>query len=152
MIIFAKENEAVDLFFCFVLVSTRFATALSKQASPHRIYLRSYLEIAIMTAPMPELVIVGFDEPSDAEPPTSITSWKPTTTSKEAIDKKAKLATLRKQQALASKTAKASKFTKKASATYHLKQAQDEEGIFEATKALETKISSAGSKIGRAHV
>ena len=95
----------------------------------------------------PELIVVGFDEePSDAEAPTSIKTWQPPALSKDKIDKKAKLATLRKQQALASKTAKASKFTKKASATYHLKQAQDEEGIFEATKALETKISSAGSR------
>lgn len=98
------------------------------------------------TAPPPELIVIGFDEPSDAEPPTSITSWAPPTTSKEEIEKKAKLASLRKEQELASKTAKASKFTKKASAIHHLNKAQAEESIIETTKALENKISSASSR------
>lgn len=95
----------------------------------------------------PELIVIGFDEePSDAEPPTSITSWQPPNLSKETIDKKVKLASLRKDQELASKSARASKFTKKSLATHHLKKAQDEEGILETTKTLETKISSASSR------
>ena len=91
------------------------------------------------TAPPPELIVIGFDEPSDTQAPTSITSWAPPNTSKDEIEKKIKLATLRKEQELASKAAKATKFTKKSQATTrHLTKAQDE--------ALETKISSATSR------
>ena len=97
------------------------------------------------TIASPQLIVVGFDD-EHAEPPTSIASWAPPTTSKDQIDKKVKLATLRKQQELASKSLKASKFTKKASATHHLKKAQAEESIFESSKALENKISSAASR------
>lgn len=96
-----------------------------------------------MTAP--ELIVIGFeDEPSS--PPAAITQWKPPAISKAAIDEKTKLAALRKEKELASKTAKASKFTQKSTRTYHLKKAQDEKGIAQTSKALETKISRAESR------
>mmetsp|Transcript_5468 Transcript_5468/g.15455 ORF Transcript_5468/g.15455 Transcript_5468/m.15455 type:complete len:250 (+) Transcript_5468:1602-2351(+) len=98
------------------------------------------------TADPSAILLIGFEEPSNTEPPASIASWKPNATSKANIENKIKMAALRKEDELAAKAKKAAKFTQKASKGHHLKKAQDEEGVIQSTNALQTKISSASSK------
>ena len=97
-----------------------------------------------MAAPA-ELLVIGFDEPSSTnEPPASITTWRPSTTSSAAIDKKMAQAVARKEADLKIKMSKANRFTQKAAKGR--KKAQDDAGVVESSMALESKLSSASSK------
>ena len=97
-----------------------------------------------MAAPA-ELLVIGFDEPSSTiEPPASITTWRPSTTSSAAIEKKMAQAAARKEDDLKVKMSKANRFTQKASKG--CKKAQDDAGVVESSMALESKLSSASSK------